>query len=113
VSDTRVAPEISTMPGAEALPRDNGELVFAAPWEGRALALAIGVVQSLGLPWDEFRSHLIAEIAAQPQRPYYESWLAALEGVLDEHDIIGEEQLGALAAAEDSASASQGTETRG
>jgi nitrile hydratase accessory protein len=106
VSAPEVTPEVSTMPGAEALPRDNGELVFAAPWEGRALALAIAVVQSLQLPWDEFRSRLVAEIAAQPERPYYESWLAALERLLRERGILGQEQLGALAAAEASARAS-------
>jgi len=94
-----VAPEISDMGGAEALPRDNGELVFAAPWEGRALAMAIGAVQALGLPWDEFRSRLIAEIAADGERPYYESWLAALERLLHERGVLGEEQLRALAAA--------------
>jgi nitrile hydratase accessory protein len=94
VSAAEVAPEVSTMGGAEALPRDNGELVFGAPWEGRALAMAIGAVQSLGLPWDEFRSRLIAEIAAQPERPYYESWLSALERLLRERGVLAAEELG-------------------
>jgi nitrile hydratase accessory protein len=92
VSAAEVAPEVSTMGGAEALPRDNGELVFDAPWEGRALAMAIGVVQSLGLPWDEFRSRLVAEIAAQPGRPYYESWLSALERLLRERGVLAGEE---------------------
>jgi len=100
VSGPAVHPEISDMRGAEALPRENGELRFAAPWEGRALAMALGAVKSLGLPWDEFRSRLIAEIAAQPERPYYESWLAALERLLCEHEVLGDAQLGALAASE-------------
>jgi nitrile hydratase accessory protein len=90
-----VQAEISAMGGAEALPRSNGELVFAAPWEGRAMAMAIGAVQSLGLPWDEFRSRLVAEIARAPERPYYESWLAALELLLCERGVIEERQLGA------------------
>jgi nitrile hydratase accessory protein len=85
-----VQPEISAMRGPEALPRHNGELVFAAPWEGRALAMAIGAVQSLGLPWDAFRSRLIAEIAQQPERPYYESWLSALERLLCERGVLSE-----------------------
>ena len=33
--------EVAFMEGVAALPRDNGELVFAAPWEGRAFALAV------------------------------------------------------------------------
>ncbi len=84
------------MRGTEALPRDNGELVFAAPWEGRALAMAIGLLQSLSLPWEEFRSRLIEEIAREPERPYYESWVAALERLLRECGVLSDEQLAAL-----------------
>ena len=47
--------EVAFMDGAAALPRDNGELVFAAPWEGRALAFAVALVERLDLPWDAFR----------------------------------------------------------
>jgi hypothetical protein len=88
------------MEGAEALPRDNGELVFAAPWEGRVLAMAIGTIQALQLPWDSFRSCLVAEIAEQPERAYYESWLSALERLLRGRGLLGGEQLRTLAAAE-------------
>ena len=66
------------MEGPAALPRDNGELVFSAPWEARAFALAVALVDRLDLPWDAFRSRLIEQIAAEPDRPYYESWAAAL-----------------------------------
>jgi hypothetical protein len=88
--------EIADMRGQGALPRVNGELVFSAPWEGRALAMAIGVVQSLDLAWDEFRLRLVAEIASDPQRPYYESWLAALERLLIERDAVSAETLAEL-----------------
>jgi len=71
--------EVALMAGAASLPRDNGTLVFTAPWEGRALALAVTLVERLGLPWDEFRHRLIASIADDPDRPYYESWTVALE----------------------------------
>ena len=73
------------MDGTSALPRDNGELVFAAPWEARAVAMAVAVVERLDLPWDAFRQRLIAAIADDPDRPYYESWAVALEQlVIDE-----------------------------
>ena len=85
-----------TMRGAEALPRDNGELVFAAPWEGRAWRWRSESCKSLGCPGMSSASRLIAEIAAQPERPYYESWLAALERLLRERGVLGEEQLAAL-----------------
>ena len=74
--------EVALMAGDTALPRDNGELVFAAPWEARSVAMAVALVERLGLPWDEFRSRLITAIAADPQRPYYESWTLALEDLV-------------------------------
>ena len=66
------------MAGEAALPRQNGELVFDAPWQGRVLGMALAVVRERGLDWDEFRHRLIAAIEADPTRPYYESWTAAL-----------------------------------
>ena len=47
--------------------------------------MAVGVVNSLGLEWGDFRQHLIAAIDADPERPYYESWTVALEGLVDDH----------------------------
>lgn len=66
----------------ESLPRDNGELVFEAPWQARALAIAVALVDKLNLPWDAFRQRLMVEIAKEPHRPYYESWGAALESMV-------------------------------
>jgi len=43
----------------ESIPRDKGELVFEAPWQARALAVAVALVEKLGLPWDVFRHRLI------------------------------------------------------
>ena len=77
-----VAPEVREMDGAAALPRANGEIVFDAPWQGRVLGLAVGLVQQQGLEWDAFRRHLIAAIADDPDRPYWESWTAALEALV-------------------------------
>jgi nitrile hydratase accessory protein len=70
-----------------SLPRDNGELVFEAPWQARALAIAVSLVERLGLPWDVFRRRLMDEIARDPDRPYYESWGAALESMVVELDL--------------------------
>ena len=55
--------EVALMDGDAALPRDNGELVFAAPWEGRVVAVAVALVDRLDLPWDAFRLRLIDAIA--------------------------------------------------
>lgn len=70
---------VASMEGVTALPRDNGELVFAAPWEARSFAMAVALVESQGLEWDAFRHRLMAAIADDPDRPYFESWSAALE----------------------------------
>jgi nitrile hydratase accessory protein len=83
-----------------ALPRDNGELAFAAPWEARALALAVALVERLGLPWDAFRRHLIESVAADPDRPYYESWAVALEALVVELGISNPDAIDAAAPAE-------------
>ena len=74
--------DVELMDGLGALPRNNGELRFAAPWEGRALALAVALVERLALPWNAFRQHLIDAINDAPERPYYESWAAALESLV-------------------------------
>lgn len=99
MSDGVVRPEIAGMHGHGALPRSNGELVFAAPWEGRVLAMAVGVVKTLDLAWDEFRLRLIAEISARPERAYYESWLAALERLVIERGAVSANNLAELTAA--------------
>ena len=61
--------DVAFMDGPTALPRDNGEIIFSAPWEARAFALAVAVVDRLDLPWDAFRSRLIDEIAAVARPP--------------------------------------------
>jgi nitrile hydratase accessory protein len=63
-------------------PRDNGELVFDAPWQARSLAMVLALVEHADLPWDEFRHRLIDAIAQSPERPYYESWTVALESLV-------------------------------
>ena len=50
----------------------------------RAFALAVVAAEGAGVPWDGFRQHLKSAIAEQPSRPYYESWLDALERFADD-----------------------------
>ena len=64
------------------LPRRNGELAFDAPWQSTVFALAAAVIEhAFGGDREPFRQQLIAAIAAQPGRPYWESWTAALEAL--------------------------------
>ena len=77
------------------LPRDNGELVFEEPWQGRALGMAVVVLDRLDVPWADFRRHLASAIAVHPaakdESPataYYAAWLDALERLLAERGVI-------------------------
>jgi nitrile hydratase accessory protein len=82
--------------GTAPLPRDNGELVFEEPWQGRALGMGIVVLEQIGAPWVEFRRHLAAAIASRVSTPdesdaaaYYGAWLDALEALLAERGLRG------------------------
>ena len=71
------------------LPRRNGELAFDTPWQSTVFALAAAVIEhAFGGDREPFRQQLIAAIAAEPGRPYWESLTAALEALaptLPEH----------------------------
>ena len=65
------------------LPRRNGELVFDAPWQSTVFGLAAPVIDNaFGGDREPFRQQLIKAIAAEPARPYWESWTAALEALV-------------------------------
>ncbi len=81
---------------AAPLPRDNGELVFEEPWQGRALGMGVVALERTGTTWAQFRVQLVAAIAArEPQHgesaatAYYSAWLDALERLLDERGLLG------------------------
>ena len=87
---------IGNMEGAAALPRSNGELVFQAPWEGRAFGLAVSLYDSGRYPWSDFSARLATEIAAgaggSPER-YYEHWLAAFERLMLDQGLLSTDEL--------------------
>jgi nitrile hydratase accessory protein len=80
------------MRGEMALPRQNGELVFATPWEARAFGLAIALQESGIYAWREFSAALAAEIARAEQAgdtsTYYERWLSGLEKLLVANGLV-------------------------
>jgi len=79
------------------LPRKNGELVFNAPWEGRAFGMAIALRQSEPYAWAEFRDRLERELAAAGPEDdgtrYYERWVAAFERLLEDKGLLGRAEL--------------------
>jgi nitrile hydratase accessory protein len=89
--------EVTGMEGTEALPRSNGELVFEAPWEGRAFGIAVNLNQQGLYPWRTFRDGLVQEIgsaeAGGEEDHYYEHWLATLQKLLLDQGVLSEEEL--------------------
>ena len=77
--------------GAAAPPRRNGELVFEAPWQSRVFGLCAAIIETC-FDGDRkpFRQRLIAAIAAEPERPYWDSWTIALERLVVEAGLIDE-----------------------
>jgi cobaltochelatase CobN len=89
---------IDELDGAADLPRSNGELVFAAPWEGRAFGMAVALTDGQRAAWEEFRQRLIAEIAAAEEGDefsYYDRWLAAFESFVLDIGLMTAEELDA------------------
>lgn len=93
------APELAAVDrelgDAAPLPRDNGELVFEEPWQGRALGMGVVALERSGASWPEFRRHLAAAIAARAAvkgesaaTAYYACWLDALEAVLAQRGAL-------------------------
>jgi nitrile hydratase accessory protein len=85
----------SDLEGSASPPRDNGEIVFAAPWERRVFGMTIALCRSGQCYWESFRRRLIARIAEDEERPYWHSWAAALEDLLVETDALHPSELDA------------------
>jgi nitrile hydratase accessory protein len=77
----------------------DAQHAFSAPWEARAFAIARGLSDAGHFSWDEFRAHLIAEVAradrvrerdgTADRGEYYENFLRALEAIVTERKIVG------------------------
>ena len=75
--------------GPGAPPRSNGEVVFDAPWQARVFGLAAAVVEThFAGDREPFRQRLIAAIADDPERPYWDSWAAALEELVTADGLL-------------------------
>jgi nitrile hydratase accessory protein len=94
--------------GSAAPPMVNGELVFEAPWQGRAFGIARGLAERGVYEWDDFRAALIEQIGGfdrdlatrgfhstvpTPQFHYYDHFLRALETLLVARHIIAPGEL--------------------
>lgn len=75
---------------SERLPKDADGPVFAEPWEAQAFAMAVKLNEAGVFGWGEWAETLGAELKAHPARPYYESWLAALERLVEAKGVMSE-----------------------
>jgi len=95
-------PRIASMDEQMALPRQNGELVFAAPWEARAFGIAVVLNEAGMYPWRDFSQGLAAETAAAEQHGvlvgYYARWLETLAKLAIARGLVTPEELEARTA---------------
>jgi nitrile hydratase accessory protein len=77
----------------DGLPRNNGELVFEAPWQSRAFGIVVALNQLGAFAWPEFRPCLVDEIAGAGEREYYASWLSAIERLVLEQRLLTPDEL--------------------
>jgi nitrile hydratase accessory protein len=70
------------------LPQDADGPVFAEPWEAQAFAMAVKLNEAGAFTWSEWAETLGAELARVADRPYYESWLAALETLVERKGLM-------------------------
>ncbi len=93
----------SGLTGDEALPRNNGELVFNEPWEGRAFGLAAALTKGGVYDWADFRDKLVEVTAASEkhseQTGYYQRWFRALERLALDRGLVTSAELEARAEA--------------
>jgi nitrile hydratase accessory protein len=68
--------------------------VFEEPWEAQAFAMAVSLHERGVFTWNEWAAALAREIASDASRGYYESWLAALEKLVEGKSLMtGQERL--------------------
>ena|SRR5215208_4458528 len=83
----------ANLEGPASPPRDNGEIVFGAPWERRVFGLTMAACRSGKCDWEAFRQRLISRIADDEMRPYWQSWAAAFEDVLEQVGVLAPGEL--------------------
>ena len=66
--------------------------MFAEPWEAQAFAMAVKLNEAGVFGWSEWAETLGAELKASPARPYYESWLVALERLAEAKGVTSPEE---------------------
>jgi nitrile hydratase accessory protein len=84
------------------LPREEGEPVFAEPWQAQAFALAVRLSADGHFTWKEWAAELANELASAAARGepddgsrYYHHWMAALERLVTARGLAASSALDA------------------
>ncbi len=90
-------PDLDSLPG---LPLDEDGPVFKEPWQAQAFALVLKLHEQGLFTWAEWADRLNQAIAAARARgdpdlgnTYYHHWLAALENIAADKDLLTVEAL--------------------
>ena len=78
------------MSAPEKSPEKLRERPFEAPWEAQVFALTVKLNEKGVFSWSDWTKTLGAELHEAPERPYYESWLAALEKITQANAVMSE-----------------------
>ena len=84
---------------ALGVPAEGPEPVFAEPWQAQAFALVVQLHAHGAFSWPDWAAALAEAIAAAPHAPYYESWVNALEQLLERQGLADPALLAARKAA--------------
>lgn len=71
-----------------SLPHDTDGPIFDEPWEAQVFALAVKLHDGGAFTWPEWAEALGKALRDAPDRPYYESWLAALEALVERKGLM-------------------------
>ena len=75
------------------------ERPFEEPWQARAFAVTVALHERGTFAWAEWSELLGAALEAEPDRPYWRSWLVALEAIMLRHGIAGGKEVAAMSLA--------------
>jgi nitrile hydratase accessory protein len=75
----------------------DGELVFAEPWEARIFAIVVALHAAGKFEWSEFQVLLISQIEAAEImhrcEPYYHHWFEAAEVLFERLGIVQHDEI--------------------
>ncbi len=79
----------------QVVPQEDGEPVFAEPWQAQVFAMALTLHRRGLFTWKEWADRLAKEIQAAQSRgdpdlgdTYYDHWLATLEKIVVERGVL-------------------------